>query len=357
MEILNGKEESNQFLYDAELIKKRKDINNPDKEQIDQKEIPYYDKLDIFIKALKKNKEEDKVDSLYYETIELLSKKKSFSFLIHLFIRVYNQKYLCQKLLEIFREMSHRNKTKDKNKLKNKALEAYNDIMNKIASKADILMRENNYNPIDFYGVILCYFNCFDDEKFLYYSKNLYEYDSPIIFDILLKYVFLFCNPINQELNFFKDFINYSIKQEKNYTTFTNGLKLLENTEIFLEVIEYLKYEIVEKYSVLEEFRPITIKNNLIKNDEETMMRIFDLISSIIEFSKINEVILVYFDPYFWSNMLNTYNQPALENIEFIFKLREILIEYNNFYNSSNLSVKYRNKSYYNNYKNSINNY
>jgi len=67
----------NSFVYDVTLEKRNKYLPNIAKENIDQNTIEYYNKLDIFIDALKQNKEEDKIEILYKDTIELYSKKKT----------------------------------------------------------------------------------------------------------------------------------------------------------------------------------------------------------------------------------------------------------------------------------------
>jgi hypothetical protein len=42
--------------------------------------------------ALEENKEKDKIDILYQETINLFSKKQDFYFLVSLFIQIYEKK-------------------------------------------------------------------------------------------------------------------------------------------------------------------------------------------------------------------------------------------------------------------------
>lgn len=69
----------NTFVYETELKKGNKFIDNIVKETIDQN-IPLYNKLDIFLEALKKNKEDDKIELLYKETVDLYEKKKIWSF-------------------------------------------------------------------------------------------------------------------------------------------------------------------------------------------------------------------------------------------------------------------------------------
>ena len=59
------------------------------KEDIDQRIIPLYNKLDIFLKALKNNNEKNKIEKLYDETIDSYKKKKKFNLLIFIFLKIY----------------------------------------------------------------------------------------------------------------------------------------------------------------------------------------------------------------------------------------------------------------------------
>ena len=66
----------NTFVYDTELKKGNKWLDNIIKEDIEQKIIPLYNKLDIFLKALENNNENNKKEKLYDEAIDLYKKKK-----------------------------------------------------------------------------------------------------------------------------------------------------------------------------------------------------------------------------------------------------------------------------------------
>ena len=81
--------------------------------------------MDIFIEALKENKEMDMIDELYKDTIELYSKKKIFSFLITLFLKIYEKKGLCSELMNIFIKMNEDPKDKGKNNDKKSVLGDY----------------------------------------------------------------------------------------------------------------------------------------------------------------------------------------------------------------------------------------
>lgn len=69
-------------------MKGNKYIDNIVKERIKQNNIPLYNKLDIFLEALEKNGENNKIEKLYEETINLYESKKRFSLLIALFLKI-----------------------------------------------------------------------------------------------------------------------------------------------------------------------------------------------------------------------------------------------------------------------------
>lgn len=54
-------------------------------------------------------------------------------------------------------------------------LKDYTTIIGKIASEADEIIKTNNYNPIEFYGIILSYFNYYDYKQFLVTIKDLHN--------------------------------------------------------------------------------------------------------------------------------------------------------------------------------------
>ena len=146
------------FIYDVDLEKGNKYLDNIARENIDQKMIDYQDKLDLFLKALKENKEENKIEQLYIETIKLYSKKKNFSLLISLFSRIHQDKKLCELLLGKFYNME-----KDINPVRDEKLgDHFNSLMAITVSEAENLIKENGYNPIQFYGLLLCYLNFYD---------------------------------------------------------------------------------------------------------------------------------------------------------------------------------------------------
>jgi hypothetical protein len=144
------------FIYDVELKKRRKILKNIEAEIIDQNIKDYFSKLNIFIQALKKNNEEDKIDKLYRETIEIYSDKKSFAFMVKLFVHIYANKELCSLLMEKFKEINIKERDNEKYMNENEDLKQYDKDFNKICSEINYLIKNNSYDPIQFYGIILC---------------------------------------------------------------------------------------------------------------------------------------------------------------------------------------------------------
>ena len=66
--------QKNTFIYDVTLEKGLNII--PVKRKIGQNRLDYKEKMNLFIKALEDNKEEDKIDILLEDTIDLYSKNK-----------------------------------------------------------------------------------------------------------------------------------------------------------------------------------------------------------------------------------------------------------------------------------------
>jgi len=152
----------NTFIFNAELQKGNKYLKKIVKEDIDQKIVPLYSKLDLFLEALKNTNEENKIEKLYDETIELYKKKKKFSLLISLFLKIYDKnKELCSKLLDVFREINEKG-----NADRDEELIAYLDKFNEIYSNAENIIKKNNYDSINFYGILFCYLYHYDKDNF-----------------------------------------------------------------------------------------------------------------------------------------------------------------------------------------------
>ena len=316
------------FYYDIEHIKVNKLLSILPEHK--QNFLNYYQKLELFIAALKQNKEEGKIDNLYEETIKLYSKMNEFYLLLLLFVKIYEKQNLCPKLIEEFNKMNKDNKNEIKEDGKSE-LNAFVSSFSKISSEADNIIKTKGYNPIHFYGIILCYLNHYDYENFKKYLKKLYEEKCGVLYEILIIYNTNFLKPIIQDLLFFENFIKYVIKN-KGFDIFENSLYYILDVEIFINVIDKEKENIIERYRN-SGFKTIKIKPNLkIKKKEKgkEIENIISAIKSIIDFSRKNNKLLIYFNSNFWINILKHYKKPEDLNIYICYKLRELLKEYYN---------------------------
>ena len=282
-------------------------------------------------------------DDLYIEFIELYTKQKNFSFLFALFLKLYQKKDLCQILLENFRKITEYEYNMDIEPF----LKEYTSQFNSIISEADNLIDNNHYHPIEFYGILLCYLNCFIYDKFCSIVNELYNKKKKILFEILIIYNVHFRNPINQNEFFFHRFINYTIKSKEDFKSVKRGLSLIKDIETFVAVIEKNKEEFYDKcklkkniYIKLDNLKfkksdeKIDDENyNIYPKEKENNKHIFEFLNnirSIIKFSKEYEIFFIYFTNNFWQYMLNYFNEPKPDNIIICYKLRSIFIEYYN---------------------------
>ena len=389
------------FVYDVKLEKTKRMIKILRK--VNQNVIQYYDKMHFFVDALKENNEENKINSLYIDTIELFSIKKGFSFLIELFVEIYKKKDLCELLLKKFNEMNINQKDNEKNMGRDPFLEKHKKIFNSIISEAD----NYKYDDIEFYGVILCYLNFYDYDNFSKVINELFKSKAEKLFEILLIYNSHFkFHPINHNFDFFNQFIEYTIKN-KDYSFFERGIKYIRDIETFIKIIEknkdnyfkkyikdnkeYLKYIIklddnlksIKAENVPLESDPkspeepsLTIKmgngkeadfNTKKKSKKEIIednkkfekniqnhyiIKMIANIESLIRFSKENKTFLIYFTTSFWKYILNSFNEPNETNIYICYQLREIFIKYNQrvneiFEGKKNFTIKNESNSYF----------
>ena len=163
----------NTFIYDVILEKGLSIISV--KRKISQNRIEYKEKLELFIKALEENNEEDKIDVLLNDTIELYSEKKDFNLLIPLFLKTYKKKDLCLLLMEKFKQTDQKPKINNSNRKKNEWLNNYTSQFINIINEASKIITENDYDAKDFYGIILCYLDSYDEANFSELINNLYK--------------------------------------------------------------------------------------------------------------------------------------------------------------------------------------
>ena len=355
------------FLYQPELTIGNKYLNIIG-EPIKQNIIPLNNKLNLFLKALKANNESEKENKLYEDTINLYEKKKKFSLLVTLFLKLFEKnKDLCKILLKKFYDINEKENDDRVNDLK-EDLKSIKEIY----SKSQEILEEYDYNHIHFYGILFCYLHYYDKDNFPKMIEEFSEGNSDILYEILIKYNSHFMNPLKQNQEFYDKFVKYILKKEMKLDIFKKSLKYIKDIEIFIYVINSNKEEIFNSYGDLKK-APIEMTANLKlkkykinltnklgsdknknneKSDEESdnpeedeedkkigldsvnntkneCDSIINLTEKIIEFSKKEKILAIYMKSTFWINLIMEYNKPDWENIDNIHKLRELYKKYN----------------------------
>ena len=338
----------NYFLYDVNLFKRHKFFDNLPPEDIAQNVISYNNKLQIFLDALEKNKETIKNEQLYEETIHLYKKKKDFNLLIYLFLHVYENDHLCPKLLKYFNNIDVLENAKvDKN------LVEYLETFHKIFSD-DKFINTKKYELLDFCGIIICYLYYYD-LKNKYFSndiKELYQKNSEILYKILIKFHNYFIKPLNQDIQFYYDFIGY-VMANKDIKTFEKVLKYIKDIVTFLDAIYKYRDDIISYFKKPIKIKPELklIKKKYTNEDAEEeedekeineLTKIIKLINKIIDYSRDNKTLLIYLTNQFWIYLLSQYKTIIdIDNIDNCYKLRKIFKKYyeltNFLYNDKNL--------------------
>jgi len=121
--------------------------------------------------------------------------------------------------------------------------------------------------------------------------------------------------------------MKYAIKRQKELNILERTTKYIDDIETFIYVINENKADIVKKYNKLKS-KPFILSSNLklIKKEENggknEIDSIIKLIKEIIEYSKNNDVLIIYLKSEFWINQLRQYNKSDLENINSCFGVR-----------------------------------
>ena len=324
-------------MYEVLLKKGHKYLDNIAKDIVKQETMDYQYKIDLFIEALKENKKEKIKQELFQETIEIYSKKKGFSFLISLFIKVYQEKDLCKILIKNFYDMNVNIKGNEKcdgNSVRDpKFWEKFSSIMAKISSESDSLIKKNDYDPIQFYGIIICYLNFYDYSTLENYIDKLYKEKPEILYEILVVHFSHFLNPVKKEekdKEFFINFFEYIISK-KEFSFLNLGLRFVFDIDTFIIIIDKTRDEIYNKYikDNKDNFQPIQIRDKLTLKKE----KINDIIKgkrNINNFSDENKILLVYFKSDFWYGILKEFNKANPDYFLVYRNLRDIFIDYNN---------------------------
>jgi hypothetical protein len=260
--------------------------------------------------------------------------------LIFLFVKIYQNKDLCNILLKKFRKIVTNKEDNEEIIDRKEYLKNYTSKFNEISLEADKLINNNNYDIIDFYGIILSYLNYYDYENFSLVLDKLFAKNSINLFEILIIYNTHFTNPINQNIEFLNKFISYTINNKAFSIFRIKALNYIEYIEDIIFIIEHNKEKIFEKYnSENNDENIIKISNNIKFKNEESLqesnnnknklfLETIKNINSIINFSKSKNIFFIYFNIDFWNYILNYFQNLEQINIWICFEFRKIFINY-----------------------------
>ena len=323
------------FIYDSYLEIYDGVLRITTEKNLEYDRIFYY-----FLKVLENNKDENLTDTLYNETLDLYLKEGNFSLLILLFIKIYQKKDLCNKLLTNFKEANENiNKTYryyDRKSYLKEFLEKCIEIKN----NAKKLIYDNNYNSRTFYAILLCYFNYYDYKNFSATFNELSKQKPELedLYEILIIYYSHFKNPINQNYDFFDKFIKYCI-ENKEFSIFKIGINYIKDIKIFINILDQNKDDIYNKYIINNNSG--NIGEFIIKSDENLKFEKLELkeikimiskINSIIDFADKNNTFMIDFTNNFWEKIFKCYQDSNADNILIFFELRKTFINYYNLF-------------------------
>lgn len=297
-------------------------------QKYEQNKLGFHDKMNYFIEYLNKNKEIDKLDILYKDSISIYSnlKKSNFHFLINIFVNVYNTNF-CALLLEKFSKNKSEPALNDK--IVDESLEQYKYYFDDICKNADDIISSYKLNKIDFYGLILCYLNNYINEKYGEIFNELYKSDKNVLFEIMLKYKLYFKKKLNLDLSLLEEIIQFSASKN-NFTEFkNNALYYLKDIDTLLSMVEKNKEKIIK----IKDFEPIEVGKieNSQKIDFEEMVKKLDY---IFQFSEENAILLCYLKCDFWESLAKRCAEVNMDNIKICYRFRERVVKYSDLVNN-----------------------
>ena len=309
------------------------------KRKFEQKKIPLYNKLNIFIEALNKNNGIYKFDILSEETIDLYKEEKNFSLFIYLFLKIYEKdNILCSRLISTFNKINEEEIISNDKDL---VLGLY--TFNKIYSKANSIIEENKYESISFYEIIVCYLCSYDKNNISKIINDCSAQNSTLLYEILIIYYSHFENHLYQDNEFYNNFEKYIINKGKQFEVLNRILNFINNIKTFLYVINENKVDIFKKFEYSKK-SSIELPSNLklIKKEykEENQKKllteldnIIRIIEELIKFSKDYSFLAIYLKPSFWKYIPKQYNKPNLAYIVNYYNLRALLKIYQDLIN------------------------
>ena len=296
--------------------------------KIEQDIVDFKDKFIGFYKALDSSNKLKYEDILIKEGIKTFKFEATFNYFILLFSYCYKDNRLIKELFSAFKpEMRHAIVDKVFINLKETIEDIYKNKQNILNNTPYIDDTEKNI----FYFSLLYYFLRMDDKnKLSQITKELYEKERNILFQILKKYSSFFQSfkLVNKEL------LNELISDSKgsNFNDIKNSLAYEKDVVAILEVLSDNKNII---YNCMKESNEVVNISEFVEQKKnDNIEKICNLITSLIEFQEEKECFFIDFREEFWKFYVNSLIENDLENIEKLIKLRECLKNYQKYLSS-----------------------
>ena len=157
------------------------------------------------------------------------------------------------------------------------------------------------------------------------------------LYEIILLYNSYFTKKINEDKSFFDELMSYALHRGYQIDFICNFI----NIDTFINILDNNKENIYNNLKNSHDSKIIMFDQNLIQSSADLKNigdlkdnyvkkkeNIIDKIESILEYFKLNQIILAYFPNEFWKEFLNKFNEQALENIGIYNKIRSAFVNY-----------------------------
>ena len=309
------------FIYDVSLTKK--DTFTGRVKAIDQTKISNWVKFNIYYSAITSgNGSNEALSSLYKDSINLYKKKPSLELLINIFIKTYTDLNICSPLLKEFKSNLEKS-VEQKSEIGSEKLKKYKDVFQEIYDKSDKILKNNTEISPSYYGLILCFLNNYDFQKFTELINHLYSQDSDTLFQILLTYKSYLKKEIKIDEKIMDEFISYTTGQTA--TELNQAISIyLKKLKLFLQIIDNNKEKIIS----MEKFKPLDLNNLENTLESKDVNELVVKLNNLIEFSEKNKKLLINFTDKLWEKLINFCSTSTKENIILLSDIRNCFKKY-----------------------------
>lgn len=119
---------------------------------------------------------------------------------------------MCKILIEKFKAIDEK-ESNDRDQDFGTKLENFTQIY----LDAEEMIKNNEYDIINFYGILFCYLGSYDKKNFHSIIKSFSNGNADILYEIFIIYYSHFKDSLNKDLLFYNNFIKYALKVKKEF--------------------------------------------------------------------------------------------------------------------------------------------